>query len=253
MLGHVPAPPITVGNSSAFKNQRARYYQALLHPIQEVRRRSKTLRLSATWACSESRPTSKKDEKSAEATPSAMRRADFVRQLAIEAGGPAGVIEPLARDGSLTPAVGGAEAMALKHSTQDTPVEKATRRVGVVPAMQSFRVRAGAHVVLAMPAPALLSLAPAAHCSFGSVRTLLPHDDCSGCLLCKPRVQNLFCTPPQALQTASQTAGRKPPMPPPKAVAQHRQSRVRFVYAPFAFRFRYVPPVLPHEMYGVGC
>ena len=120
MLGHVPVPPITVGNSHAFHYQRARYYQALLHPIQEVRRRSKTLRLSATWACSESRPTSKKDEKSAEATPSATRRADFVRQLAIEAGGPAGVIEPLARDGSLTPVVGGAEAMALKHTAHRT-------------------------------------------------------------------------------------------------------------------------------------
>ena len=119
------------------------------------------------------------------------------------------------------------QAMALKH-TQDKPVEKATRRAGVVPPM---------------PAPALLSLARAAvhtllphdpHCS---VRMLLPHDCC-----CCP-----MCTP-QALQTgASQAAGRSPPRSPPKAAAaQPRQSRVRFAYAPFASCS--VPPA-PYEVY----
>ena len=115
---------------------------------------------------------------------------------------------PMARSYELGPLT---QAMALKH-TQDKPVEKATRRAGVVPPM---------------PAPALLSLARAAvhtllphdpHCS---VRMLLPHDCC-----CCP-----MCTP-QALQTASQTAGRSPPK---AAAAQHKQSRVRSAYAPFAF------------------
>ena len=103
------------------------------------------------------------------------------------------------------------QAMALKH-TQDKPVEKATRRAGVVPPM---------------PAPALLSLARAAvrallphgpHCS---VRTLLSHD----CCCCPMRT-------PQVLQPASQAAGRRPS----KAAAQHRQSRVRFAYAPNPMR-----------------
>ena len=248
MPGHVQVPPILVGkdygNPSWAFHYQARYHQALLHPIQEVRRlrSKKPSRLSATWACSDSRPASEKDETSEEATQSATRRA----------GGPAGVIEPLARAETLIPAgdeavavliqmIAGAEAVAVqiqiraeavavKH-TQDEPVEKVTRRAGAV--------------VSATPAPALhmLCLARTAVCTLlphdphCSVRMLLPNDCC-----CCP-----MCTP-QALQTgASQAAGRSPPRSPPKAAAaQPRQSRVRFAYAPFASCS--VPPA-PYEVY----
>ena len=258
MPGHVQVPPILVGKdyghpSWAFHYQ-ARYHQALLHPIQEVRRlrSKKPSRLSATWACSDSRPASEKDETSEEATQSATRRA----------GGPAGVIEPLARAETLIPAgdeavavliqmIAGAEAVAVqiqiraeavavKH-TQDEPVEKVTRRAGAV--------------VSATPAPALhmLCLARTAVCTLlpqdphCSVRMLLPNDCCC-CPMCTPRaLQTAFPTQSAVLRSGPQTAGRSPP----KAAAQHRQSRVRSAYAPFAFRFRSVPPVLPHAVSGV--
>ena len=206
MRRHVPVPLTTVkGNCWAFHYQTPRYYGQTLQST-----RSKTV-------VGGGRVEPDMQDKYEEATRSALQRAC----------GPAGVIE-LARDGSLAPAGGGAEAMALKH-TQDKPAEKATPRAGIVPEM---------------PAPALLNLARVAvgtllphdpHCS---VRTLQPHDCCC-CLMCTPRA---------ALQPASQTAGRSPRLP--KAAAQHTQSRVRNAYAPFAFRFRSAAPVLPHEMYG---
>ena len=242
MPGHVQVPPILVGKdyghpSWAFHYQ-ARYHQALLHPIQEVRRlrSKKPSRLSATWACSDSRPASEKDETSEEATQSATRRA----------GGPAGVIEPLARAETLIPAgdeavavliqmIAGAEAVAVqiqiraeavavKH-TQDEPVEKVTRRAGAV--------------VSATPAPALhmLCLARTAVCTLlphdphCSVRMLLPNDCC--CPMCTPRaLQTALPTQSAVLRSGPQTAGRSPPK---AAAAQHKQSRVRSAYAPFAF------------------
>ena len=121
MRRHVPVPLTTVkGNCWAFHYQTPRYYGQTLQST-----RSKTV-------VGGGRVEPDMQDKYEEATRSALQRAC----------GPAGVIE-LARDGSLAPAGGGAEAMTLKH-TQDKPAEKATPRAGIVPEM---------------PAPALLSLA----------------------------------------------------------------------------------------------